>query len=411
MSSQASQSLVLAEMTGLTPLLQIVNSQNPQAVYSELRARWGQVAPVELMPGVNGWLVMGHAEICQVARNERLFSHDPRTWREYASGVIPPDSPLATLLSPLENAVYADGEKHRRLRAPVEEGFDNLDEHRLRSTVEQVCMEFIDGFSSRGEADLVTEYSAAVPMVVMLSLLGMSPEDREKLRATLLKGIESYFADDSFLRLLTDMVQQRRAQPRDDLTSLFVRHPSFRDDTEVLHAMMMVIGMGYEVTGVWIAMALRLMLTDQRFTARLRGGRLGIDEALDEVLWRDPPTANLMGRYAAADCELAGKPIRRGDAVILGLAAGNSDFRVRTNDPWLEIGNRAYLSFSAGAHACPAQRAARLIARIAVETVLYSLDDITVPVPVEELTFTPSLWNRNLTSLPVRFTPSRAGHR
>ncbi|EHR63263.1 cytochrome P450 [Saccharomonospora cyanea] len=401
----------LAEMTGLTPLSQIVNSQNPQAVYSELRARWGQVAPVELMPRVNGWLVMGHAEICQVARNERLFSHDPRAWREYTSGVIPPDAPLAALLSPLENAVYADGEKHRRLRAPVEEGFDNLDEHRLRRTVEQVCMGLIDEFSMRGEADLVTEYSAAIPMLVMLSLLGVSSEDREKLRATLLAGIESYFADDSMQRMLVDLVQQRRAQPQDDLTSLFVRHPSFRGDDEVLHAMMMVIGMGYEVTGIWIAMALQLMLTDHRFTARLRGGRLGIDEALDEVLWRDPPVANLMGRYAAVDCELAGKSIRRGDAVILSFAAGNADFRVRTNDPWLEVGNRAYLSFSAGSHACPAQRAARLITRLAVETALYSLDDISVTVPVEKLTFTPSLWNRNLTSLPVRFTPVPAAHR
>ncbi|CAM2799641.1 cytochrome P450 [Saccharomonospora xinjiangensis] len=410
-SPQPPSTRTLAGMTGLTPLSDIVNSQNPHAVYSELRARWGQVAPVELMPGVNGWLVLGHAEICQVARNERLFSHDPRTWREYTSGVIPPDAPLAALLAPLENAVYADGEKHRRLRAPVEEGFDGLDEHRLRRTTEQICLGLVDGFSMRGEADLVTEYSAAIPMLVMLSLLGVSAEDREKLRGTLLAGIESYFADDSMRRMLVELLRQRRAQPRDDLTSVLVRHPGLRGDDEVLHAMMMIIGMGYEVTGVWIAMALRLMLTDRRFTARLRGGRLGIDEALDEVLWRDPPVANLMGRYAAVDCELAGQPISRGDAVILSFAAGNADFRVRTNDPWLEIGNRAYLSFSAGSHACPAQRAARLIARIAVETALYSLDDVTVTVPVEGLTFTPSLWNRHLTALPVRFTPAQAAHR
>lgn len=206
-------------------------------------------------------------------------------------------------------------------------------------------------------------------------------------------------------QLLLDLLRKRRAEPRDDMTSMLVQHPNMHSEDEVLHAMMMIIGMGYEVTGIWIAMALQLMLTDPRFTARLRGGRLGVDEALDEVLWRDPPVANLMGRYAAADCELAGQWISRGDAVILSFAAGNADYRVHSNDPWLEIGNRAYLSFSAGSHACPAQRAARLIARIAVETALHSLDDVTVTVPVEELTFTPSLWNRHLTSLPVRFRP------
>ncbi|WP_024875183.1 cytochrome P450 [Saccharomonospora piscinae] len=396
----------LSRLTGLTSLSRVVNAADPQSVYGELRARWGQVAPVELMPGVNGWLVLGHSEICQVARNERLFSHDPRAWREYSSGVIPPDAPLAALLSPLENAVYADGEKHRRLRAPVEEGFDSLDEHRLRRTTEDICHGLLDTVAGRGRADLVAEYSAAIPMLVVLSLLGVSAETREALQGTLLRGIESYFADDSMRRLLVDLVHSRREEPEDDLTSLLVRHPGLRDDTECLHAVMMIIGMGYEVTGVWIALALRLMLSDRRFTARLRGGRLGIDEALDEVLWRDPPVANLMGRYAAVDCELAGRQIRRGDAVILGIAAGNADFRVRGNDPWLEIGNRAYLSFSAGSHACPAQRAARLIARIAVETALYSLDDLTIAVPDDELTYTPSLWNRGLTALPVRFRPS-----
>ncbi|MGI5996320.1 MAG: cytochrome P450 [Saccharomonospora viridis] len=403
--SRSGQTLPLAEMTGLMPLSRLASSMNPQSVYEELQARWGPVAPVELMPRVNGWLVMGHAEICQVARNERLFSHDPRTWREYTSGVIPPDAPLAALLSPLNNAVYADGERHRRLRSPVEEGFDELDEHQLRRITERECLGLIDEFSARGEADLVTEYSAAIPMLVMLSLLGVPPEDREKLRGTLLAGIESYFADDSMQQLLLDLLRKRRAEPRDDMTSMLVQHPNMHSEDEVLHAMMMIIGMGYEVTGIWIAMALQLMLTDPRFTARLRGGRLGVDEALDEVLWRDPPVANLMGRYAAADCELAGQWISRGDAVILSFAAGNADYRVHSNDPWLEIGNRAYLSFSAGSHACPAQRAARLIARIAVETALHSLDDVTVTVPVEELTFTPSLWNRHLTSLPVRFRP------
>src|SRR5690606_32534911 len=277
--------------------------------------------------------------------------------------------------------------------------------HQLRRITERECLDLIDEFSARGEADLVTEYSAAIPMLVMLSLLGVPPEDREKLRGTLLAGIESYFADDSMQQLLLDLLRKRRAEPRDDMTSMLVQHPNMHSEDEVLHAMMMIIGMGYEVTGIWIAVALQRRLTDPRFTARLRGGRLGVDEALDEVLWRDPPVANLMGRYAAADCELAGQWISRGDAVILSFAAGNADYRVHSNDPWLEIGNRAYLSFSAGSHACPAQRAARLIARIAVETALHSLDDVTVTVPVEELTFTPSLWNRHLTSLPVRFRP------
>jgi cytochrome P450 len=169
--------------------------------------------------------------------------------------------------------------------------------------------------------------------------------------------------------------------------------------------MVLMISAGYETTTTWIAQTLRLMLADARFAGRLRGGRLGLDDALDEVLWRDPPMSNMPARYALVDCELAGQPIQRGDALILGMAAANADPRVHTDDPWLEIGNRSHLAWSAGPHACPAQRAGRMITRIAVDTALHRLHDVTLAIPADEVMLLPSPWTRCPASLPVRFTP------
>jgi cytochrome P450 len=398
----------LSELTELTSLIATTNVTDPQAVYSGLRERWGEIAPVELEPGINAWLVLGHHELCQVVRNEQLFSRDPNNWRLFREGAVPPDSGLGPMMFPRDNAYFADGEKHRRLRGPLDEGLAGLDEHRMSRFVRRTCLDLVNGFAGRGEADLVSEYAAVVPMLTVAGLFGLPPAQGHQLRAALIALFSS--AEDSapaaqdLERILSGAMRARRQAPAEDLTTAFLNHPNLRDDFEIQQSMVLMISAGYETTTSWIAQTLRLMLADPRFAGRLRGGRLGLDDALDEVLWRDPPMANMPARYALVDCELAGMPIRRGDALILGLAAANADPRVHTDDPWLEIGNRAHLAWSAGPHACPAQRAGRMITRIAVDTALHRLHDVTLSIPAEAVTLLPSPWTRCPASLPVTFT-------
>ncbi len=398
------------EMTGLTPLSATTVTNDPHAAYRELQERWGVVAPVELEPGVHAWLVMGHHELCQVVRNEQLFSRDPNHWRLFTEGVVPPDSGLGPMMFPRDNAYFADGDKHRRLRAPIDDGIASLDEHRMSRFIRSTCNDLIRGFESQGKADLVSDYAAVVPMLTVAGLFGISHEQGEELRLALIAMFSS--AADSqepalnLERILTTAMRDRRMAPTDDLTTTFLRHPNLRDDFEIQQSMVLMLAAGYETTTTWIAQTLRVMMTDPRFAGQLRGGRLGLDDALDEVLWRDPPMSNMPARYALVDCELAGQPVQRGDALILGLASANADPRVHTDDPWLEIGNRSHLAWSAGPHACPAQRAGRMITRIAVDTALHRLHDVTLALPADEVMLLPSPWTRCPASLPVRFTPT-----
>lgn len=399
----------LMDMTGLTPLSATTNTPDPQAVYRELAQRWGVVAPVELEPGVPAWLVMGHHELCQVVRNEQLFSRDPSNWRMFSEGLVAPDSGLGPMMFPRDNAYFADGDKHRRLRGPLDDGIASLDEHRMSRFIRSTCTDLIRAFEGKGTADLVADYAAVVPMLTVAGFFGISPDQGEELRMALIAMFSS--AADSqkpaleVERILSTTMAQRRREPADDLTSAFLRHPNLHDDFEIQQSMVLMISAGYETTTTWIAQSLRLMLADPRFAGRLRGGRLGLDDALDEVLWRDPPMSNMPARYALVDCELAGQPIQRGDALILGMAAANADPRVHTDDPWLEVGNRSHLAWSAGPHACPAQRPGRMITRIAVDTALRRLHDVTLAIPADEVMLLPSPWTRCPASLPVRFTP------
>jgi cytochrome P450 len=192
------------------------------------------------------------------------------------------------------------------------------------------------------------------------------------------------------------------------LTTVFINHPNLRTDAERLQSMVVMISAGNETVTAWISHTLRFLLTDPRFAARMHGGSLGVDDALDEALWRDPPMNNMPARYARHDTELGGHKIQRGDVLILGIAATNDDpstFAAEAVSS--EPGNRAHLAFSAGPHACPARVPARLITRAAVSTALHLLPDMRLTIPASDVTWLPSPWTRVPRSLPVEFSAAR----
>ena len=98
--------------------------------------------------------------------------------------------------------------------------------------------------------------------------------------------------------------------------------------------------------------------------------------------------------------------IQQGDALVLGLAAANSDPRVHPDDRSIEVGNRAHLAWSTGPHACPARMPARLITRTAVDTALNLLGGVRVTLAAEQITTLPSPWTRCPATLPVSFAPA-----
>ena len=399
----------LSDLDGLTPLTATTATSDPRSAYQRLRDQWGEVAPVELEPGVNAWLVLGYDEICHVLRHERLFSHDPHHWRDFAEGRIPPDSALGPMMFPREHAYFKDGAVHRRLRAPLDDALSGLPLRQVSRLSRKTCGDLIVQFAANGRADLVSEYAARVPMLAISQLAGLDAALGDELLRCLnaLFGAaeDAQAANQRYEEILTDLMLSRQKEPANDLTSVFVRHKNLHDDAEILQTIVLTVSAGLESTMAWIAQTLRLMLTDSRFAGRMRGGRLGVDDALDEVLWRDPPQANLPARFALRDAELGGQPVARGDALILGFAAANADARVHGDDPWSEIGNQSHLSWSAGPHTCPAQAPARIIATSAVETALHLLPDVRLAIPAEEIRLIPSPWNRCPAALPVTFTP------
>jgi cytochrome P450 len=310
------------------------------------------------------------------------------------------------------NLFFADGAEHRRLRAPVDDAVHALRLRHVSRQAKEVCVSLIADFGPNGRADLVTEYALAVPMVAIGRMFGLGLEAAREMHLALMDVFavneKTLEAMARFEGIVGGLLRARQAEPADDMATVIARHPNHADDEERFESLTAVLACASENTIAWVAGALQLMLTEERFSGRLRGGRLGIDDALDEVLWRDAPASTLPARFALRDTELGGQHIRQGDALYLGFAAANADPRVHSDDQWNEIGNRSHLTWGAGPHACPAEVPTRIIVRTAVETALRQLPDMRLAVPAGEIARFPSMISRRPATLPVTFTPFTA---
>ncbi|MCP3141792.1 cytochrome P450 [Pyxidicoccus xibeiensis] len=110
---------------------------------------------------------------------------------------------------------------------------------------------------------------------------------------------------------------------------------------------------------------------------------------LDEVLRFDSPVQNTR-RFLAADAVIEGQALRAGDVVLVVLAAANRDPEANADPERFDLHRQArrVFSFGVGAHACPGQALAKVIARGALEALL------AAGLEVRDFTYLPSVNGR-----------------
>jgi cytochrome P450 len=378
-------------------------------LYAEMRRAHGPVAPVLLDGDVPAWLVLGYREVQYVVSNPEVFGRDSRRWNAWNR--IPPDWPLLPLIGYQPTMMFAEGAEHQRRAEALDDALADVDQFALGTQAQQVADRLIDTFAGTGEADLITQYADGIPLPVVARMIGVpDAETADLVREVNTTHAAGEGANDAYARVrekVRRLVESKREAPAPDVTSRLLAHPAALADEEITEDLLHLMNAGQLPTAYWIGNTLRLMLTDNRFAMTLSGGRHSIGQALNEVLWEDTPTQNFPGRFAVRDLRLGGRQIRKGDLLILGLAAANHDALVRP-DPQTSTGNQAYMSFSYGEHRCPyaAQEIAKVIAEAAIEVLLDRLPDVLLTVPADALTWRPSPLFRGLSALPVKFTPA-----
>ncbi|MFK0251251.1 cytochrome P450 [Amycolatopsis azurea] len=384
-----------------TPLYDEEFAANPAGVYARMRREHGHVAPVELAPGVNASLVLSYEAALDVLRSPQTYPRDPRRWQANQ----PPDNPVMPMMGYRPNCLFTDGAVHARYRSAVTDSISRVNPHALLGYVEKAARELIAKFSRNGRADLLTEYAGTLSLQVFNHLFGCPPELGERLTAGM-RGIfdmvDPERANAELTAAMLDLLALKRRQPSQDVPSWMMAHPSRLTDEEMLHQLVLLMGAGTEPQQNLIANGLRLLLVDERFAGDLAGGSLHVEDALEEILWSDPPMANYSAGYPYPAADLMGTRLPADEPVVISFAAANTDPELGDAQ---RAGNRAHVAWSAGVHSCPAQGPARLIATTAIETLLDALPDVRLAVPDAELRWRPGPFHRALAGLPVLFTP------
>jgi cytochrome P450 len=374
-------------------------ADDPHATYDELR-KHGPAAPVFLAPDVPATLVTGYDAALQVMQDPATFRKDPRIWQS----TVPTDSPILAVTSWRENALFTDGREHARLRGAVASSLGRVDLTALRGHVTHIADTLIDGFAADGRADLLHDYAKPLSLRVFTRLFGCPDDLGERLMIdtqAIFDGVEPEQANARLDATLQELILLKRAQPGHDVVTWLMQHPAQLRDNELRANLLVMMGAGSEPEAHFIANALHQWMTDAVFADDLASGTVLVEDALDDVLWRNPPIANYCLTYPTHDVDRFGMTLFANQPVGLSLAAANTDPSLPTGQ---RAGNRAHLAFApASPHACPAQRMARLVAYVAVERLLDRLPDLHADPDAGPVRWRASPFMRGLEALPVRF--------
>ncbi|MFF4449964.1 cytochrome P450 [Streptomyces sp. NPDC001502] len=372
---------------------------DPHAAYARMRAAHGPLVPVDLAPGVPATLVIGYEQARHILNDELRFPADPRMWER----AIPDTCPVRPMMEWRPNALRSDGAVHSRYRAANTAALDAVDQHHLHALVEQVAADTIAEFRPSGRADLLSQFAWPIAFRVLSALLGCPDEIGHRIAdgmAKIFDGVNAAAGNRILAQAVSDLVSLRRQRPGHDITSRLVGHSARLDDGEMAHQLVTLYGAGIEPLTNLIANAVLKLLTDEELSADVHAGGSSVREALDTVLYRDPPLANYCVSYPAQPVNVDGVVLPAHQPVVISMTACN-------NDPALGetggSGDRAHLSWSTGPHACPARSHAYLIAETAITHLLDALPEMDLACPPDALTWRPGPFHRALAHLPVLF--------
>ena len=354
-------------------------------------ARARDDCPVFVMPKFGGmWCVTRWADVQAVMANHRIFSSADmvRVW--------PPPPETAPDLPdghPLEGAlVSTDPPRHDRVRRLAQKAFTPALVAAREPAIRKIASDLVDGFVDRGEANLAEVYCTELPPAVVAQLLGVPPQDADIFRRWALDAHDLGFSPphlepDVILRLSREMVRfdryvrsliaERRAEPRDDLTSYLVLvqdddgEPSLTDK-EIVKLIVSMVTAGSDTTSSLIGHAMYVLLSDSEMRASVMSDGPAVAGVVEEAL-RLYPSARAMRRTVRAATEIRGVKIPDGASMFASIAAANRDPEVFADPERFDFTRqnvKRHLSFGTATHFCLGAPLARLEAQIAVETLL-----------------------------------------
>lgn len=369
-------------------------------------ARARRETPVQLEEhyGSQSYTVFRHHDVAMVLRDPETFSS---TVYAEAMGIVMGPSIL-----------QMDGREHHLHRSIIGGAFRRTALERWRDAViEPTVHRLIDGFSSRGSAELVREFTWRFPIRVISQILGIPTSDADRFSRLSIELISiavsferGMAASHALREYFAGVLEERRGEPRDDLISALAtaeidghRLP----DEEIFGFLRLLLPAGAETTYRLLGTLLLALLSDPAQLDEVRRDRALIGPAIEEALrWEAP--VQFIARRATRDVVVAGVALPEGAQVGCSLGSANRDETVFRNPDRYDLhrDGAQHLAFAEGPHRCLGEHLARLETTVAMDALLDRLPDLRLdPRDLDPHVHGQAF--RSPTCVPVAFTPER----
>jgi cytochrome P450 len=310
----------------------------------------------------------------------------------------------------------ADPPDHERLRNVVARAFNPRSIVDLEPRISEICHELLAPLAAGEPFDLVADFAAPLPTIVIAELLGIPPEDSLRFRRWTevvtgtdvrrrVEGADRQAFASELRAYLQQQIERRKAEPTDDLIGRMVvaNRDEVMTDDEVLASCVLLLIAGNETTMRLITnMALALHRHPEQMELLAADPGL-IPAAVEETLRYDSPVQMLF-RGVKKDTEVAGTEIPAGQTVLTMLAAANRDPDVFDDPDRFDLTreHNPHVSLGYGIHFCLGAPLARREARQAFEELFRVAPRFRVLTADADLEYPQMLFLRSPRSLAVQ---------
>jgi cytochrome P450 len=390
--------------------------------YDELK-RIRDDGPVHYMEddvyGVPYWLITGRDEIDFISKNPGLFSSEARSvmveeWTE---------EEMATVHRNM--TINMDPPRHLQNRRIVRSSFSPKTVDSYEGSFRAHARRIVDAVASRGECEFVEEVAAELPLLAILELCGIPPEDRKdffRWTNTMIFNAdpdmsigegEAELASLQIIEYAMKLMEQHKKNPKDDIIGALLNGKEGDvglTQDEFCWFFLMLIVAGNESTRTITSHGMRMLMEHPDQLQYLVDNPDKIVDACEEML-RYNTAFILMRRTAMEDVEVAGHQIKKGEKIILHYHTANHDeavfgddameFDVRRVERMPDL-YKEHRAFGVGQHFCLGSHLARLELRIIMEEVISRLRN---PKLAGEITYTRSALVNGIKRMDIIFDP------
>jgi cytochrome P450 len=396
------------------PLLQTVGLERLDAMAAvEVAQAQNWLAKMEI-----GYCVTRLEDVTAILRDKRFHS---------ALSLLPQMSGLPELAeaSPRRESILSmEGEEHARLRRLVAPAFTPASANRLRPTMRSVITELIDGIADHGECEFVSAVCEPYPIPIICELLG-TPREDWKLFSSWATDIFRIFngtleqdlpfierASTELTAYVSDMITERRADPRDDLLSdlIAIEEEGDRLSTEEMAMLAQAVLMaGTDTTRNQLACSMALFAEHPAQWKLLAEQPELAPRAVEESM-RYLGAVQATVRFASEDIVYRDVLFPEGTIVSTALAGANRDPEAweRPNDFDIrqERGS-VQMTFGSGIHFCLGAALARAELQEALPLLAQRMPTLQLSEPVEWKPANFGIWGP--AKLPLRFARTQTG--